>query len=156
VEHKYTLNGKTYVQRALVLGQIRQLAAVLNSLIFPPDLSALQILVVIGDQLPAAAACVLRDENGSIPWIRTEMIGNNPVISCDPERFSAHVLEIADVLTAEAAVKVIEDFFGCNPIASLWEKLSGIEQKLRQAKTAAASLTRQSSESPAGTSPSAT
>lgn len=62
---KYIIDGKTYIQKPLVLGQIRQLIGHLKGLEIKPGSSGVGIVFELGDQLPAALAIVLVEEGKS-------------------------------------------------------------------------------------------
>lgn len=134
--YKYTIGSKTYVQKPLVLGQIRQLAKYLRGLSLPKSRNVFEIVETLGDQLPIAFAIVLTEENGSVKDKDLEKIAE----------------EIDFLIDWETTVKVIEDFFACTPIFSIMARIgealkkTGVEIQLK---------TLQSS-SPAETSPNET
>ena len=51
-EFKYQIANKTYVQRPLVLGQIRQLLGILKDIDLPKEADPVSIAVALGDKLP--------------------------------------------------------------------------------------------------------
>jgi hypothetical protein len=155
-QFEYTIDGKKHFQRELVLAQIRQLAVVMQPLGLPDTLGIGTLIVLLADQAPAAAACVLRDENGTIPWMRVEMIGPLPCITVDTDKFAAFTMQIAAGLTPEIVAKAVEDFFDCNPIASLLERLNGMTEKITGAMATMkvkSPLNTSSASSPEETSP---
>lgn len=107
-EHRYDIDGVAYIQRALVFGQIKQLMALLGSVKIDLGHGAEGLLQVIGDHMPQVLAIVLTPEGVRIKD------KNLPEL--------ADVLEFA--ITTEQVVQVIDDFFICNPVVSLLNKLS--------------------------------
>lgn len=134
-EKTYDIGGKKYVQRALVLGQIRQLVACIEGVVFPEDLDPRSLIITLGDRLPRALAIVLTPEN-------TEVRGK------DLEELAE---EIEFSISPEAIFEVIEDFFDCNPIVSLLESVGKMSAKIQtKLPTGSKSL---SASSPEATSP---
>lgn len=140
MEKTYDLGGTTYVQRPLVLGQIRQLLEQLDGLTFDAAAGVAAIVSALGDRLPLALAVVLTPE-GSSPR------GKDLPALADEIEFG---------ISPDQVLEVIEDFFGCNPVASLLERLTGMMQTLgsgvRSVVPGAGSTTSLSC-SPAATSP---
>jgi len=114
-EYRYEIGGNVYVQRMLVLGQVRQLTGLLQELrIEPEKLDAAGLLTLLGERLPEALAIVLTEE------------GKSP----RDKDLKALAEEIEFSIEAETVVQVIEDFFSCNPAASLFDRLAGVVQKV--------------------------
>ena len=138
-EYRYEIGGKVYVQRTLVLGQVRQLTGLLQELrIEPEKFDAAGLLALLGERLPEALAIVLTEE------------GKSP----RDKDLKALAEELEFSIDAETVVKVIEDFFSCNPAASLFDRLAGVVRKVNPqaatgSKTPASSS--QAETSPAGT-----
>lgn len=137
---EYTIEGKIYTQSAMVLGQWRQLLNILKDVPVPADASAGQLAVILGDRLPAAFAVVLNPEGVSLRDKDLRAIADD--------------LEFS--LSTETAIQVIEDFFVCNPLSSLLERIGGVAGNLAPAETGTTPLTGLSSSSAGGTSPSGT
>jgi hypothetical protein len=124
-EIKYKIGDKIYIQRKLVLGQVRQLIKHLAGLEFPADMrfDFVGLLDVLGDKLPGAFAIVLTEE------------GQHPR--------DKDVNTLADELNfgidAEMALKAIDDFFVLNPTSLILKSLSGmiagIEKKMAGTQT---------------------
>lgn len=110
----YGINGKRYVQKPLVLGQLRQLTEVLKGIAWTPETAFTDIIALVGDRLPSALAVVLVEE-GTSP-------GKKDV--------EALAKELEDALDVDTAVKVVEDFFTLNPVVSLLERLRGLAGKM--------------------------
>ena len=110
----YEINGKRYVQRPLVLGQLKQLTEVLKGLAWTSGTDLTDIIALVGGRLPSALAVVLTEE-GALP-------GKKDIPSL--------AKELEDALDADTAIKVVEDFFTSNPVASLLERLRGLAGKM--------------------------
>ncbi|MEW6670228.1 MAG: hypothetical protein AB1427_00910 [Thermodesulfobacteriota bacterium] len=104
---EYRIGPKTYVQKALVLGQVMQLYNVLKGINFAAVRSAPDIVPLLGEQLPAALAVVLTEEGQSPRDKDLAALANDLEFEISPEQ----------------TIKVIEDFFGCNQVHLLIEKL---------------------------------
>lgn len=113
---KYIIDGKTYIQKPLVLGQIRQLIGHLKGLEIKPGSSGVGIVFELGDQLPAALAIVLVEE-GKSPKREMEEI----------KQFSE---ELEYLIDGDTTVMVVEDFFVCNPISSILERIGRLKKFL--------------------------
>ncbi|MHC1697781.1 MAG: hypothetical protein AB9919_06935 [Geobacteraceae bacterium] len=139
-EKRYTIGGKTYFQRTLVLIQIKQLKKALSGIEFPENLSVLNVIETLGDRIPQALAIVLTEEG-------TALKGKD---------LSALAEELEYSIEAETVFTVIEDFFTCNPTASLLQKLAGMLGSLRGMMTKRTGSTSSASPSPEETLPSET
>lgn len=111
-EYSYDIGGKVYRQGPLVLAQVRQLIAEIGSLGINPAAGTAELVksLLCCSQLERALAVVLTPDGSSL---RDKDIDSLAV-------------ELAFDITAEQIAQVVADFFICNPIASLLEKLSGI------------------------------
>lgn len=118
-EKKYQIGGKTYIQRPLVLGQIKQLMALLRGVVIPAGITALGIIELLGDRLPEAAAIVLTEE------------GKSPRNKDMPRL--AEETEFA--LNAEQILEIVEGFFLLNPLSSLLSRLAGMMESLPEVLT---------------------
>jgi hypothetical protein len=106
--YKYEIGGKVYEQKALVWGQVQQLTNLLTGLAFSSGMSPVDMVGIIGDKMPVALAIVLT-EQGKSPR------GKNLTELAE---------ELAFDTSVEMVVKIIEDFFDCNPTASYLEKIN--------------------------------
>lgn len=109
MEKRYEIGGAAYVQRPLVLGQVRQLLEVLDGVRFAPDADPFALVAALGDRLALALAVVLTPE------------GQSP----RGKDLPALADELEFAIAPEQVLEVVEDFFGCNPMASLVERLTG-------------------------------
>jgi len=108
MEYKYEIGGKIYFQKPLVLGQVRQLMNLLQGVAIPRESNAAELIIVLGDRLPAAVAIVLHPEG----------------IKLKDKALDALTREIEFEISPEDTIKVVEDFFGCNPISLVLEKVN--------------------------------
>jgi hypothetical protein len=114
---KYDISGTTYIQKPLVLGQIRQMRGVLDGLAISPSEGSAGLILALEDRLGLALAVVLTKEGETLK----------------DKDLHALADEIEFAITGETIMKVVDDFFTCNPVASLFEKVTGIVKKIRAA-----------------------
>ncbi len=112
---QYKIGDKIYIQRPLVIGQVKQLLSVLEGLNIPSDVDVLKLIAILGDRLPDALAVILTP------------VGTHP----KEKDLKAISDEIAFSLELETAMKVIEDFFVLNPISSLFERLGKMVEAIQ-------------------------
>lgn len=140
----YEVDGKKYAQKKLVLGQIAQLMELLKETTIPSMFSlagdpgemrisfnAEAVAGLLGERLPQAVAITLIEEK-------------TPLAEKDLERLTREVRWSFD---PETTMQVIEDFFTCNPIASLFERYIGMMKGMRE------TIARTGSKKPASFSP---
>lgn len=132
---KYLIGKKYYEQRALVYGQVRQLQEILEGLRLQSNFDQAQMLAVIGDRIPLALAVVLIPEGGSPR-------GKDLPALADEIEFD---------ISLEQVFEVLDDFFTCNPIASLLTKLKGMTDSIKE--KVSTGLTKPSASSPEETLP---
>lgn len=136
-EFRYEIAGKVYVQRPIVLGQLKQLMGIMRGTILPKELNATGVIAVLGEKLSEAVAVVVCEEGTSLKDKDVLRLAGELEFNIEPE----------------LALKVIEDFFICNPVSSLLERLTGVMEKvnLSMAKTpstgSSASLPKETSQS---------
>lgn len=109
----YTIAGSTYEQRELVLGQWRQLQALLVDLQIPAGTSLLHRLVAgleNAGRLDRALAIILVE------------VGQSP----QHKDLDALEKAIAFELTPQQIAEIIEDFFTCNPVSSILSRLGTV------------------------------
>ncbi len=123
-EFKYEIGGRVFIQRPLVLGQLKQLIDhVMKDLIVPEtdSLDPMMLLEILGDKLPLGLAIILTEE------------GKSPK--------DKNILQLGEDLyfeiTAEQTMEVIADFFVCTPVTSLLsmftEKMKDVQKSLTEA-----------------------
>lgn len=133
-EFRYEIGGITYIQRPLVLGQIRQLVNAIKGLVIPADIDTLGLISALGDKLPLTIAIVLTPEG----------------VAIKDKNIHALAQAIEFEISPEQVIKVIEDFFACNPIASLLASIGKMTESISRAmtKTKDAGLTDSSASLP--------
>jgi len=137
MEKHYEIGGKKYIQRTLVLGQIKQAREVLSGIVMPSNLTVQDILMALEDRLPLALAIVLTPEGESPRGKNIQSLAEELEFAIEPEQ----------------AVEVIEDFFICNPVASVSERLLGMVKKVREMVAKKTGSTSSASSLPEETSP---
>lgn len=137
---RYTINDKTYTQRTLVLGQIKQLTVALAGVNIPAGAGVAEVAGLIGDQLPRCAAVILQPEG--VPHKDKDL----PALEAE---FAEHL----DIVTAD---KVIDDFFALTPAETIARLLGRLRGMFVVARAGGAGSTTPSSSSPAATSPGGT
>lgn len=138
-EKRYDIGGVLYVQRRLVLGQVRQLLDILRDLTIPGNIDAAGLMMALGSRLPKALAVVLTPEGVQPRDKNLDLLAE----------------EIEFLIETEQALEVIEDFFHLNPLPSIFERIAGMEKALGSAMRE--TLSRNSASSfPGETSPGAT
>jgi len=108
-EFQYEIDGKKYFQKPLVLGQIRQLLAILKNIKIQSS-GPNQFLLEMGDQVPEFLAIVLIEE------------GKSP----KDKNLKELAAEIEFAIDPDMAIRMIEDFFDCNPTASFLERIGNL------------------------------
>jgi len=109
-KYTYVINGKTYIQKPLVWGQIRQLQNILSGIDIPKDINAISLISLFGESLQEAIAIVITEKG----------------VELGKKDIDAMAKEFEFNLDMHTATQVVEDFLACNPIASLFERLSGV------------------------------
>jgi hypothetical protein len=111
---EYEIGDKTYVQKPLVFGQIKQLTTLLKSIKWPDKLDVIEITETLTDVLPQAFAIVLIEKGKDSP---KDLKGKN---------LKALEEELEFGVSTALINTVIEDFLSCNPINSLWDLTKGV------------------------------
>lgn len=115
-EKRYTVNGKVYIQRPLVLGQLKQLFTVMEDLRIPSVLDATAVIAAISGQGPAVSR-----------FLAVVLIPDGiDVAQKDLEAMAGDLNEFTVPL--DLLLSVIEDFFGCNPLPSLLEHMRRVAE----------------------------
>ena len=134
---EYVFNGITYIQRPLVLGQVRQLVNLLEGTSFRRDGGVQAVIEALGGKIGHALAIVLT-EKGESPRDK------------DLDNLAG---ELEYVMTPEALLQVIDDFFSLNPVSSLFERMAATMENVTGAFGTVTGSTSLSSPSPPETSP---
>ncbi|GAB6191153.1 hypothetical protein [Desulfocastanea catecholica] len=139
---KYTIGGKVYTQRIMVLGQIRQLTEAIGGVEIPAGARLGNIAGILGDRLPHCAAAVLQPEG----------------VEHQDKDVAAMAKEFTEHLDIATAGRVIDDFFVLTPATTLAEMIGRLGGVLRMiaagTKATATGSNSSSSSSPVETSPS--
>jgi hypothetical protein len=141
-EKTYEIAGRKYVQRPIVLGQLRLLAPVLAG-IEVKSRSAAELISVIGAKLADALAVVLVEEGARIEE------------AMEPENLEKRSGVLEWSLTPETAIEVAEDFFGMNRVSSTGERIAAALETLMPERTQTTGSNPSSSGCARETSPSA-
>lgn len=142
---KYNINGKTYVQKSLVLGQWEQLIPLLDKFNFA-EFTAAGIIREMSSEIYQALAIVLIPEG----------------IRIKNKDIAALADEFAEEMPLEILMEILEDFFLFNRISSLASKFKNLTDliiaSIRElmTKTAAPGSTNLSESCAPETSPGAT
>lgn len=139
-QKEYTIGGRIFVQRPLVLGQIEQLLNLLGRVRIPAEVSASGVVAMLSREglLPRALAVILTEKGTKAKDKNVEALAD----------FFAEEVDFATALEAVAR------FFEINRPESILTRLAELTESLR--KTIGARFPSSSPSSPAGTSPSAT
>ena len=147
--YTYIIGDRTFVQRPVSLGQARQISKTIKCIILPNEINPSSLLVAFGDQIPNVLAIVLL-ESASVDGKSADEV-RDYLRSRDMDALASDIEWTIDPVQT---LQVIEDFFGCNPTASLFEKFAGLIEKFKGAITQVVTSSNQSlSLSPVETSP---
>lgn len=138
----YTINDTTYLQRPLVLGQIKQLSEAMAGVEIHAGAGVGDVAVILADRLPRCAAAVLQPEG----------------VAHKDKDLDAMEAEFTEHLDLELVEAVINDFFEITPatvFARLLGRMKGVFAVMRLGVMVTGSMTSSAS-SPEGTSPSGT
>jgi aminopeptidase C len=111
---QYEFGGKVYFQEKLVWGQVKQLVSLLKDAVIDKPMSTIELIEMLGDKLPSAIAIVLIAEGERLK----------------DKNLEALTEEIEEKMPVDMIIQVVEDFFTCNPTASILEKLAGLMEKI--------------------------
>ena len=107
---EYEIGGKKYTQEALVWAQIKQLKNLLSGTRMPEDLNVMSVIDTFEEAMPKAVAIVLREDGQKLKEKNIDDLA---------EMFEEH-------LELETMVDVVENFFLCNRIGSLLQKIGKV------------------------------
>jgi hypothetical protein len=109
MQFTYEIGGKKYIQKKLVFGQIRQLESELSGITVTSETTIIQLInkLIGGGMLSKFFAIILTPEGTKLKDKNIDELAS----------------EIEFDIDIELGIKVIEDFFACNQIASIFEKL---------------------------------
>jgi hypothetical protein len=124
---EYEIDGKKYIQRRLVLAQVKQISKLFNNLSLPADGNMLGIVTALGDKLGTALAIVLIPAD--TPLGTPEAI-RNALQKKDLDKLELDMNYAVDTDMQALAVKVVEDFLECNPLSLTFEGMGGIADRI--------------------------
>lgn len=114
--YEYNIGGIKYIQRKLVLSQVKDLFEALETVEIPKTSNMFAIIKAIGDKLPLILSIILTPTGVRIEDKNQEEIAE----------------ALKTNLEMDKAVEVIEDFFALNRISLLLEKIQGISGHLNK------------------------
>jgi hypothetical protein len=117
---EYEIGGRKFVQKALVLGQVKLLINTIKGVTLPRDATPASLVIALGDKVSDVLAIVLSEEG--IPLKNKKLRDVQDLIE--------------EHLSIEQSIGMVEDFFDCNPIASISEAMIGLAKKVEQVMTA--------------------
>jgi len=112
-EYLYKIGTKEYRMKPLVMGQINQLINLLKDVRIPVEVTAVDLIYLLGDKLTEAIAIILITD---VP-----LKDKNVQEVCDEIRFE---------LSPELTLEIIEDFFDCTPVSSILERMGKTVEKI--------------------------
>jgi hypothetical protein len=118
MEKRYEIGGNTYVQRPVVLGQLRKLAPLVNGIVASMEPSATGLLAALGGKMPSALAIVLIEDGADVREVMEE------------ERCKERASFFEWTVDSIIAIEVVSDFFECNRASLLSEKLGSLTKYL--------------------------
>lgn len=121
----YEIGGKTYEQRELVYGQVRQLRRLVEGLELPAASE------VIGW---AKALVVALEETGKLDTALAILL-TEAGADLKSKDLAALAAELEFGITPQQIAEVFTDFFTCNPTSSVLEMLAGILERLVECLT---------------------
>ena len=116
-EFKYTIGNKVYFQRKLVLGQVNQLIKLTKDLSFPEETTVMSLVSALGEKVTEAVAIVLIPAD--VPHLKQKIL-DNVINDLESEMFP------------EQALEVVEDFFDCNQISSLLNRVGEVVKNVSE------------------------
>ena len=120
MDKKYLIGETTFIQRPIVLGQLKLLLAALEGVSLHGS-TALEVLQSLGGKLPAVLSTILVEEGSGV---REAM-----------DRLEERAERIEWHATPEICLEVVEDFFACNPVSSVSEKLGSMLDRMADPST---------------------
>jgi len=119
-EFKYTIGDKVYFQRKLVLGQVNQLINLTKGLSFPEETTVMSLVSALGEKVTDAVAIVLIPAD----------VSHLKQKSLDKVRY-----DLESDMYPEQALEVVEDFFDCNQISSLLNRVGEVVKNVSEKMT---------------------
>jgi hypothetical protein len=114
---EYEIGGKKYFQKPIVLGQISQIESFLTKNNIPLGEGPEALIRFMGSKLSEGLAIVLQEEG----------------VPLKDKDLSKLADDLAFTVDFETALKIVTDFFVCNPTNSILEKLGGAIGSIKRA-----------------------
>lgn len=131
---EYTIGGRKFVQQELVMGQVKLLITAIKGISLPRVLTTATLILALGDRVTDVLAIILREEGVLLKDKKMDEVR---------EWLEEH-------LSMEQSIRMVDDFFDCNPIASISEAVIGLAKKVEMSMNKATPqppLTKPSTES---------
>ncbi|NTU41664.1 MAG: hypothetical protein HGA78_01150 [Nitrospirales bacterium] len=124
----YEIGGKQFIQSQLGPIQTKLLLEFLQGVKIG-KLSAAGIVENLGQDIYAAAALVLRDEQGAIPWMKTIPVGSFVRMDLDQDVLTEQTIFLANWLDNKTLLTMVTDFLAVNPFGSIIEEMEGLANR---------------------------
>lgn len=112
-QKQYTINGKIYYQKPLVLAQVYPITKLIDGITIT-ELSAEGLVIALGDKLPRAMAIIVTPEG--------QKVSEKDMVALEQE--------FAEEMDINTALAVAADFLSCNPISSVSKIMVQIVMKI--------------------------
>lgn len=124
---EYEIDGKKYIQRRLVLAQVKQLSELLGQIFLPTDGSMLGIVAALGDKLGRALAIVLIPADTPLQTpddIKKALQGK------DLDKLTSEFDFAVETDMSSLAVEVVNHFLDCNQLSLVFQQIDKLAGKL--------------------------
>ena len=116
---EYTLGEKKYIQKALVLGQLKYITKMLKGVKFPEKLDIMAISEALEDVISDALAVVLLEDGKESALDIKAQIDSEDVRKLRAAEFDY-------IVDSQSMVQIIDDFLVCNPVTSILRLISTV------------------------------
>jgi hypothetical protein len=125
-KNKYQVGEKIYIQKALVIGQIRLVTDLLKTIDLPKTIDVPEIVNSIGGVISEAMAIVLMEES------MVKATAKELAVYFSAEAIKERVEEFTFKLGSDVIVEAVNDFLSCNPITSGLELIKTVVSNMYQ------------------------
>lgn len=112
----YDIGGKTFELRPLVFGQWQQLNRIMDGVDLPAELSMRNLVAAFADQLHLVLAVILTEKNRSPRDKNLDELAEQLAFNMPPEQVA----------------EVVGDFFTQAPLASVFDLVTGVVERISQ------------------------
>lgn len=112
-EYLYKIGNKEYRLKPLVMGQVNQLINLLKDVQIPADATIGTIVLILGERLTEAIAIILHTD-----------------VPLKDKNLQQVIEDLSFDLTPEQALEIVNDFFDCTPISSIFERIGKTVEKI--------------------------